>query len=228
MKRSKFDIYFIFAWVTVMASRAAIEEQIRLLNEQLVASTAYDPEFTPKELVRWNPDLIGTVLHCELTPKIQKNEIYNGPILVFAEVFGIITDTGMLTNTSHTCHESSYLSYAMYDEELCNDFKKMTIYKRINCHLNEDKCKRLNLKYHQEEVPNTGGHMMLHLRLVPEDKNILDYIYVSSIITLPYSHKQQQVIHKYPLSHLYKKWKQERDARKPTASAEPEDPRTKP
>ena len=212
-----------------MASRAAIEEQIRLLNEQLVASTAYDPEFTPKELVRWNPDLIGTVLHCEHTPQIQMTEIDVGsPPPAFAEIFGIVTDKGMFTNIAENgSFESQYLSRINYIEELCNDFKTMTIFKKMNYGgLNEDKCKRLNLKYHQEEVPY-ACYKILYLRLVPEDKSILDYIYVSSIITLPYSFKPQ-VFHKYPLSSIYKKWKQERDARKPTASAEPEDPRTKP
>lgn len=219
-----------------MASRAAIEEQIRLLNEQLVASTTYDPEFTPKELVRWNPDLIGTVLHCEHTPKplYIKDLTPNLPDTA-VEIFGIITETGMFKYTpDRSAHREIKIAY---NEEIYDDFKEMIIYKRRIRDVPNIKhtLRTLNVTAVIEDEhflgsiinPATGcvGYSTITITLVPEDKSILDHIYISSIITLPYS-GNPQIIHKYPLSHLYKKWKQEKDSQKP--ATEPEDPRTKP
>ena len=45
-----------------MASRAEIEAQIAALKAVL-KEKEIDPDFTPKELVRWDPTLLGTVLH---------------------------------------------------------------------------------------------------------------------------------------------------------------------
>jgi hypothetical protein len=234
-----------------MTSRAAIEEQIRLLNEQLVASTAYDPEFTPKELVRWNPDLIGTVLHCEHTP--QKFNIRDFDVMwlhLNAEVFGIITDKGILANIEPTPTPSPGDIITFEKEEIYNNFISITKFK---CPLRAHGCDTQKSSYiHYEckikelhldamiEYEFLNGHIrgILNLTLVPVSQSILDHIYVTSIIRLPQQNKDI-VIHKYPLSHLYKKWKQEKNAlatipkglpivATATASAEPEDPRTKP
>lgn len=45
-----------------MASRAEIEEQIAALKAVL-KEKEIDPDFTPKELVRWDPSFLGTILH---------------------------------------------------------------------------------------------------------------------------------------------------------------------
>jgi len=220
-----------------MASRVEIEEQIRLLNEQLVAFTAYDPEFTPKELVRWNPDLIGTVLHCEHTPKpLNMNDLSPHLPLAPVEIFSIITEAGMLKNTPVPNHNSrsSLIESITYNEEIFNDFKEMVIYIRT-IHLGhpsfvpefKQNSKKLNVTAVIEDEHFLGGSTTntMTIALAPADISILDNIYVSSIIRLPLQNKDI-VIHKYPLSHLYKKWKQEKGSRKP--AAEPEDPRTKP
>ena len=124
-------IYFIFGFQQVMASRAAIEEQIRLLNEQLAASTAYDPEFTPKELVRWNPDLIGTVLHCEHTPeKLNIRDFSSISEYASAEVFGIVTDKGILANVEAIPSTSELAdSITFKKEEIYNNFISITKFK---------------------------------------------------------------------------------------------------
>lgn len=216
-----------------MASRVKIEEQIRLLNEQLVAFTAYDPEFTPKELVRWNPDLIGMVLHCEHTPQpLNMKDLLPSLLPASVEIFSIITGSGMLKNTPVPKYYKSTIKGMTYNEEIFNDFKEMVIYIRT-IHLGlpsfipefKQNLKKLNVTAVIEDehfLGSTTNTMTIALALT--DINILNNIYVSSIITLPHS-ENPQIVHKYPLSHLYKKWKQEKDARTP---AEPEDPRTKP
>ena len=45
-----------------MTTRAEIEAQIAALKAVL-KEKEIDPDFTPKELVRWDPSLIGTMLH---------------------------------------------------------------------------------------------------------------------------------------------------------------------
>ena len=45
-----------------MTTRAEIEAQIAALKAVL-KEKAIDPDFTPKELVRWDPSLLGTMLH---------------------------------------------------------------------------------------------------------------------------------------------------------------------
>jgi hypothetical protein len=44
---------------------AEIKAQIAALQARLHESIAYDPAFTPAELVRWDPSLVGTVLHIQ-------------------------------------------------------------------------------------------------------------------------------------------------------------------
>jgi hypothetical protein len=56
-----------------MSSKAEIEAQIAALQARLHESIAYDPAFTPVELVRWDPSLIGTVLHIQHELDIPAN-----------------------------------------------------------------------------------------------------------------------------------------------------------
>jgi hypothetical protein len=56
-----------------MSSKAEIEAQIAALQARLRETTEYDPAFTPAELVRWDPSLVGTVLHIQHERKIPAN-----------------------------------------------------------------------------------------------------------------------------------------------------------
>ena len=227
-----------------MATRAAIEEQIRLLNEQLAASTAYDPEFTPKELVRWNPELIGTVLHCEHTPeKCDLGTKFLPGHYVPVELFSILTDEGMMTSTEPANNGRPDLDTTFAKHDITNNFIPMTKFKYVlsphGCATqqssfiqHECKIKELNLDAMIEyEFLNGSIRGILNITMVPVGKSLLDFIYVSSIIRLPRENRHF-VVHKYPLSRLYKQWKEEKDRRAPSVipllAAQPEDPRTKP
>jgi len=60
---SKIDCFIVsFLLIKPMASRAEIEAQIAALKAVL-KDKEIDPDFTPKELVRWDPTLLGTILH---------------------------------------------------------------------------------------------------------------------------------------------------------------------
>ena len=223
-----------------MTSRAAIEEQIRLLSEQLAASTAYDPEFTPKELVRWNPELIGTVLHCEHTPeKLDLGTKFLAGLYVPVELFSIVTDEGIMISTE-PANGSPGSDTTFAKHEINNNFIPMTKFKYVLGHTSdksqyiqyECKIKELNLDAMIEyEFLNGSIRAILNITMVPVGKSLLDFIYVSSIIRLPRENKHF-VVHKYPLSRLYKQWKEEKDRRAPSIisllAAQPEDPRTKP
>ena len=59
-----------------MASRAEIEAQIAALKAVL-KEKEIDPDFTPKELVRWDPTLLGTMLHMKHPMSIPRTGLYN-------------------------------------------------------------------------------------------------------------------------------------------------------
>jgi len=48
-----------------MTSKAELEAQIAALQARLHEHLTYDSAFTPAELVRWDPSLVGTVLHIQ-------------------------------------------------------------------------------------------------------------------------------------------------------------------
>ena len=56
-----------------MSNKAEIEAQIAALQARLRETIEYDRSFTPAELVRWDPSLIGTVLHIQHERKIPAN-----------------------------------------------------------------------------------------------------------------------------------------------------------
>jgi len=56
-----------------MSSKAEIEAQIAALQVRLHEHLTYDPAFTPAELVRWDPSLVGTVLHIQHELDIPAN-----------------------------------------------------------------------------------------------------------------------------------------------------------
>lgn len=58
-----------------MSSKAEIEAQIAALQARLHEHLTYDPAFTPAELVRWDPSLVGTVLHIQHERDIPANAL---------------------------------------------------------------------------------------------------------------------------------------------------------
>jgi hypothetical protein len=59
-----------------MSSKTEIEAQIAALQAKLKEHLTYDPAFTPAELVRWDPSLVGTVLHIQHELDIPTNAFY--------------------------------------------------------------------------------------------------------------------------------------------------------
>jgi hypothetical protein len=104
-----------------MSSKAEIQAQIAALQARLHEHLTYDPAFTPAELVRWDPSLIGTAFRIQHELDIPANPFqhtifrdsdaklfiwsrtaadkYNGPRTASPsrlEMFGILTSSGIL------------------------------------------------------------------------------------------------------------------------------------
>ena len=56
-----------------MSSKAEIEAQIAALQARLREAITYDPAFTPAELVRWDPSLVGTAFRIQHELDIPAN-----------------------------------------------------------------------------------------------------------------------------------------------------------
>jgi hypothetical protein len=110
-----------------MSSKAEIEAQIAALQARLRETIEYDPAFTPLELVRWDPSLIGTMIHIQHELDIPINPFghtiykdcdnklfifsrkgadeYNGAKVSFSRLgmCGFLTPSGLLLrNTPYT------------------------------------------------------------------------------------------------------------------------------
>ena len=121
-----------------MTSRAEIEAQILALKA-ILKEKEIDPDFTPKELVRWDPSLIGTILHMKHPISMPRfildncncnTGYYNCSNELEMEQFCALTYDGILVNDDVTginnpCNVNS-LTRRMLNYNLKNDFRSMT------------------------------------------------------------------------------------------------------
>ena len=210
-----------------MSAKAEIEAQIRALQGKL-KDIEIDPEFTPAELVRWRPSLIGTMLHAKPNPALGAVSVCYGNALLVYEQFGLLIPDGMLVARheswpSNGCSGGGPLaihgSFGQHDiyaqrptaEKLILTFQEM-----------------INIKQRNHEGTVIDSYISL---CKPEE--ILDKIFVVSSHTLPnplmatsvrvkrpshfnprtplddrlrYPSNMLIVIDHYPLSVLYKEW----------------------
>jgi hypothetical protein len=106
-----------------MSSKAEIEAQIAALQARLRETIEYDPAFTPAELVRWDPSLLGTVLHIQHERNIPANAFK----LVMRKV-PLPPDSSFTGDSRTVTMDPTYL-YGLSDPSLQCRFSG---YKRIN------------------------------------------------------------------------------------------------
>jgi len=144
---SKIDCFILsFLLIKPMASRAEIEAQIAALKAVL-KEKEIDPDFTPKELVRWDPALLGTILHMKHpTPMpraafqnitkcdgeywgfmfnghsvIRDCKYENSSVDLEMEQICVLTHDGLIVNTDADLGLTGGLVYST-----CNTFQSMT------------------------------------------------------------------------------------------------------
>ena len=64
--------------------------------------SSIDPQFTPKELIRWDPTLFGTMFYVENKIKAQNDEVLS--YVLFGQGLnktGFLTADGLLTHNSY-------------------------------------------------------------------------------------------------------------------------------
>lgn len=216
-----------------MSAKAEIEAQIRALQGKL-KDIEIDPEFTPAELVRWRPSLIGTMLHAKRQsdlpdPAASPPEKLYPPQCHVHEQFGLLVPGGMLVSRDETDDEIRNAP-GRPPPELILPTKEKLLYEFQEM---------IKVKAHKREVG-----------LCKPDE-ILDRIFVASSHTLPrpvntlpsharhyapaaihcvntascdasfrYPSSMLIVIDHYPLSVLYKEWLADKHRRPPVIHPE--------
>jgi hypothetical protein len=133
-----------------MASRAEIEAQIAALKAVL-KEKEIDPDFTPKELVRWDPSFLGTILNMKhqtpmpraAFPYVSKCDgeywalMFNGnpirdckfrntTIDLEMEQICVLTHDGLVVNTDAVKDNGNYGIIGGLVYSTCNSFQSMT------------------------------------------------------------------------------------------------------
>jgi hypothetical protein len=226
-----------------MASRAEIEAQIAALKAVL-KEKEIDPDFTPKELVRWDPSLLGTILHMKHPMNLPRtafrvlfknNGEYYGWVGMGSTSFSNTTSELKmeqlcpLTNEGIVVNSDLKFPGGFYDEpnliySIENTFQSMKCVPIIsNGNPTESPlptqiptgdsimaADTLGIRFKNiidEHIPRTFGY----LPLCGPDDNILDHIFIASVVKLPFQTKEV-IVDKYPLSKLYEEWKMDKAA----------------
>ena len=155
-----------------MSAKAEIEAQIRALQGKLKECVEkrecieMDPEFTPAELVRWRPSLIGTMLHAKRyrdvdapNPASPSEMCY--PLACVYEQFGLLAPGGILVREE--CRPNDKNHWRKEEEKLLCAFQEM-----------------ITVKLGRKNSRGSGGVISL---CNPDE--ILDRIFIASSHTLP-------------------------------------------
>lgn len=215
-----------------MSAKAEIEAQIRALQGKLKECIEIDPEFTPAELVRWRPSLIGTMLHAKRQsdlpdPAASPSEKTYPPQCHVHEQFGLLVPGGMLVSRDETDDEIRYAPgrpppewLLPTKEKLLYEFQEMIKVKVRNrdvglCKPDEILDRIFAASSHTLPRPvNTlptvyGGPAAIHC--VNTASCDASFRYPSSMLI---------VIDHYPLSVLYKEWLADKHRRPPVIHPE--------
>ena len=193
--------------VIQMTSRQEILDQIRLLNERL-QQIEYDPEFTPLELIRWRPWLVGTMLHIRHPSRIRRNifgSLSNVADECELEQFGILTNEGLIVGDEIQSGTLKYSSHNSFEPML-----RLPVYCSIDLTHIADFLTGVDLS-HLYQTTNCFGVKSYLQGFIPLAKaKDYDSIYISSYGKIPFQTKEF-VVDKYPLSRMYDEWKRCRE-----------------
>jgi hypothetical protein len=189
--------------VIQMTSRQEILDQIRLLNERL-QQIEYDPEFTPLELIRWRPWLVGTMLHIRHPSRFRRNifgSLSNVADECELEQFGILTNEGLIVGDEIQSGTLKYSSHNSFEPML-----RLPVYCSIDLTHIADFLTGVDLS-HLYQTTNCFGVKSYLQGFIPLAKaKDYDSIYISSYGKIPFQTKEF-VVDKYPLSRMYDEWK---------------------
>ena len=212
-------------------TRAEIEAEIARLTARL-DHVGFDPVFTPTELVRWDPSLVGAVLHLQHHEGIPANafdivhakgrqehclDSAHGSMSPGAVISAKkMTMEGALTPEGLRYIQSTRRrGDGSHTFDVSNDFESMTqlpisvvrwFERDVNpTHVNLS-CKALGMTAERSD----GGYVMgFMLPLANLERPLLDQIFVAASTRI---HDTDIVVDKYPLSTLYNEWKRDKDA----------------
>ena len=202
-----------------MSTTTEIEAQILALQAKLKNSYV-DPDFTPRELARWDPTLIGTVFrmqHYKDIPESSLKNMYGAPpsntiptdINIYSicsrttegprdrriESFAVLTPSGFKVSTNRYTIVNDIGAIAKYIRVWPNT---IAITKSPPPDLS---CKDLGI---------TLLGSQLHIPLADPHQFLLDQIFITTPIPC-FCDDKETTIDRYPLSVLYNEWKHDRD-----------------
>jgi len=213
-------------------TKAEIEAEIARLRARL-EHLEIDSAFTPAELVRWDPSLLGATLHLQHHEDIPANAFDfvhakgrqehcldsahgsmspgNVPSKKKMTMEGALTPVGVrYIKSARQIH-----SEKSYTFDVSNDFESMTKLPILVTRWSEQElnpthtnfsCKALGMAVEL----NQGGYAMgFILPLANPDRPLLDQIFVATTARI---HDTDVVVDKYPLSTLYNEWKRDKAA----------------
>jgi hypothetical protein len=213
-------------------TRAEIEAEIARLTARL-DHVGFDPAFTPTELVRWDPSLVGTVLHLQHQEDIPANSfdtVYakgrqehcldsavgsycNGavPSKKRMTMESALTPVGLryIKSAGHRGAEKGYKF------DVSNDFESMTqLPISVGRWFERDpdptranlSCKALGMTV---ELSEAGFVIGFILPLANPERPLLDQIFVATTSRI---NDVDIVVDKYPLSTLYQEWRRDKEA----------------
>jgi len=195
-----------------MDSYRDIYDQIRILQNRLTElSSVLDPAFTPRELVRWDPTLVGTLLHCEHASKIKRSLL--GPVRNVSdelrlEQFGVLTNDGLCV-PDEIAEDTSLVFHTLNTLE---SMTRVPIQWRTHRANLDAICARYGIDTGMlTQTENRHGVASYTTGYVPiSNKNtMLHDIYVASYVKIP-CHEKEFVVDKYPLLRLYEEWRQDK------------------
>lgn len=211
-------------------TRAEIEAEIARLTARL-DHVGFDAAFTPAELVRWDPSLLGTVLHLQHHAGIQADafdivhakerrehcldsacgSVISSALTKRMTMESALTPVGLryIKSAGHRGAEKGY------NFDVSNDFESMTqLPISIGRLFDRDpdptrtnlSCKTLGMTLGRNEEGAVWGFI---LPLANPERPLLDQIFVVATTRV---HNVDVVVDKYPLSTLYNEWKRDKEA----------------
>jgi hypothetical protein len=193
-----------------ISSKAEIEAEIERLKACLECAERikFDPAFTPSELVRWDPSLLGTVLHIKYDKTIyvdkfpmmnrrESQQTQTIPSTMVMEMLGVLTKEGV-------CHVKSINPSDKYIFVTSDEFDSMT---QMPLHPGDVTGPRQKLDIDKLNITKVSNNGYL-FPLANSEQFLLDQIFVATSIRI---HDTDVIADKYPLSALYYEWKRDRD-----------------
>jgi hypothetical protein len=197
------------------------------LTKNIPLTSAIDTDFTPKELVRWDPTLIGTTLYVKNKVTTDNPSIMEITLYQALDKYGILTSDGLLTYIGTEYYEGNghlklttennfeallrlpirdYSPHKEFQEESRNMLKEYGLSTN----------NIVDTRFTDERGYVNEGYEG-YVTLIPDNSNMFESI---SIVTYAkfntvYEYREPFMLKQYALMRLYEEWKEDKAQGRP-------------